>query len=168
MIVKLFKSDYEDVLQVAFERNENKEKLGIKHYGFSDQYSSSLECHLRGISAEKAVSKITGFDLNRGISELGDKGLLVHSDLILPNNKTVEVKMRERGKEFILPSFNPEKFTQDYGILVFATKDPMTFEVVGYITKQIFLDNYKRKDFGKGIRCYVTKEFFLPIEQWSP
>lgn len=168
MIVKLFKNEYEDVLQVALERNENKEKLGIKHYGFSEQYENALACHIRGISAEKVVSKVTGFDLNREISEKGDKGLAIHSDLILPNNKTVEIKMRERGKEFILPSFNPEKFTQDYGILVFATKDPMTFEIVGYITRETFLQNYKRKDFGKGIRCYITREFFLPIEQWSP
>ena len=163
MIVKLFKNEYEDVLQVALERNENKEKLGIKHYGFSEQYENALSCHIRGISAEKVVSKVTGFDLNREISEKGDKGLAIHSDLILPNNKTVEIKMRERGKEFILPSFNPEKFIQDYGILVFATKDPMTFEIVGYITRETFLQNYKRKDFGKGIRSYITREFFLPI-----
>ena len=141
---------------------ENKKQYEIVDQKF-DKNNSSYSVNLMGQLGEVACGKGLGLQVDRSVSPSGDNG----HDLSTPLGKNIQVKTSTLDKLI----FNaPELFVSDYAVLVqfFGDKQlphvDSKFTIVGWTTRELFLANHYKHDYGYGIRLVMDADQLQPIE----
>jgi hypothetical protein len=110
-----------------------------------------------------ACGKGLGLQVDRTVTPSGDNG----HDLSTALGKNIQVKTST------LPQliFNaPELFVSDYAVLVqfFGDKQlphvDSKFSLIGWTTRELFLANHYKHDYGYGIRLVMDADQLQPIE----
>ncbi len=142
---------------------ENKKQYEVVDKKF-DKNNSSYSVNLMGQLGEMACGKGLGLQVDRSISPSGDNG----HDLSTPLGKNIQVKTSTLDKLI----FNaPELFVSDYAVLVqfFGDKQlphvDSKFTILGWTTRELFLANHYKHDYGYGIRLVMDADQLLPIEE---
>ena len=105
---------------------------------------------------EAAVATLIGVDIDRKLHLHGDAGWD-----ITENQDKYQVKYNTyRNGQLYFTKL--EEFKAPVAILVTNNKD-MTFEIVGYITRERFMKEHYETDYGYGTRYAVNQEQLDPI-----
>jgi len=109
----------------------------------SDEYITRI-----GYGGEIAYARMVGLDLDT--SHTGDKG----ADFVLPNGKTVDVKVSTHGKSMSVAASKESKPCHWYVLLL--CRWPM-YEVVGFASaREVFRPEHRRANIdGKGFYFHV-------------
>lgn len=174
IIVPYTAYDLEEAVKIAAGRNDAKEFHKVHSNKFDDN-KTERECHEEGIFGELGISLWTGLPIRADLSLSGEKP---HGkwDFQFPlTSQTAEVRYRcERdyydrssGKriptEFGLNSRNMNDFVTDWGILVWPGKEPMTLEIVGCISREMF-DELKYPGWLKGPRWMIKTDLLQDLD----
>jgi hypothetical protein len=128
-----------------------------------DRNNSSYSVNLMGYLGEMAAAKVLKVKTDNKIRTHGDEGF----DLKL-NGKTIQVKTSTLP-ELIFNRLN--LFKADIGLLVQLEGDKTrphlnaVYHVIGYITKDDFINSYKKKNYGYGDRFTVGLNNLRPLEE---
>lgn len=115
---------------------------------------SDFETHLYGVMGEYAVSKLLDCKMDMSVSFSGDDKI---SDFV-HNGWRIQVKTRSTSRQPIYLYFNtPQDFRADLAIST-CVKSPTIIEVLGWITRDEFLERAKPMNFGYGPRIGVTQQ----------
>ena len=151
-----------DALRFIHLVRENKKQYEVVDKKF-DRNNSSYSVNLMGQLGEMACGKGLGLQVDRSISPSGDDG----HDLSTPLGKNIQVKTSTLDKLI----FNaPELFVSDYAVLVqfFGDKQlphvDSKFTILGWTTRELFLANHYKHDYGYGIRLVMDANQLQPIE----
>ena len=151
-----------DALRFIHLVRENKKQYEVVDKKF-DKNNSSYSVNLMGQLGEMACGRGLGLQVDRSISPSGDNG----HDLSTPLGKNIQVKTSTLDKLI----FNaPELFVSDYAVLVqfFGDKQlphvDSKFSILGWTTRELFLANHYKHDYGYGIRLVMDADQLQPIE----
>ena len=151
-----------DALRFIHLVRENKKQYEVVDKKF-DKNNSSYSVNLMGQLGEMACGKGLGLQVDRSISPSGDNG----HDLSTPLGKNIQVKTSTLDKLI----FNaPELFVSDYAVLVqfFGDKQlphvDSKFSLIGWTTRELFLANNYKHDYGYGTRLVMDANQLQPIE----
>lgn len=146
-------------LQIAEERNNPKEIMGIKRPFWDGR--SGIASHQRGVLGEVIVADYLGARMNREVSLRGS-----HWDIELPCECRGEIKTRDRrGWDFALPSNDVKDIENCWiQILVWCLNYPWTMCIVGYIYKPEFIKHAQTVNYGHGDRLAVRSGRFHSID----
>ena len=138
---------------IAAARNYPKQAAGVRSKKWAPN-RSEMEVDLIGACGEVAVATYLRVEPDTFASLHGDDG----TDLILPNGRTIQVKCRTRvGYDFALPSADPKTFSADVGALVYILGGSLRHLLFrGVISKRTFLVKYRIRDYGYGLRAFVS------------
>jgi hypothetical protein len=151
-----------DALRFVHLVRENKKQYEVTDKKF-DRNNSSYSVNLMGQLGEMACGKGLGLQVDRTVTPSGDNG----HDLSTALGKNIQVKTST------LPQliFNaPELFVSDYAVLVqfFGDKQlphvDSKFTILGWTTRELFLANHYKHDYGYGIRLVMDASQLQPIE----
>lgn len=160
--IELNEDEIMDALRFIHRVRENKKQYEVTDKKF-DRNNSSYSVNLMGQLGEMACGKGLGLQVDRTITPSGDNG----HDLVTPLGKNIQVKTST------LPQliFNaPELFVSDIAVLVqfFGDKQlphvDSRFELVGWVTREVFLANHYKHDYGYGTRLVMDANQLQPIE----
>jgi hypothetical protein len=160
--IELNEDEIMDALRFVHRVRENKKLYEVTDKKF-DRNNSSYSVNLMGQLGELACGKGLGLQVDRTITPSGDNG----HDLVTPLGKNIQVKTST------LPQliFNaPELFVSDVAVLVqfFGDKQlphvDSRFELVGWVTREVFLANHYKHDYGYGTRLVMDANQLQPIE----
>jgi hypothetical protein len=160
--IELNEDEIMDALRFVHRVRENKKQYEVTDKKF-DRNNSSYSVNLMGQLGELACGKGLGLQVDRTITPSGDNG----HDLVTPLGKNIQVKTST------LPQliFNaPELFVSDVAVLVqfFGDKQlphvDSRFELVGWVTREVFLANHYKHDYGYGTRLVMDANQLQPIE----
>lgn len=162
MIVGLRDSALLRAFNLSILRNRWKFINGIRSRKFS-RGKSELEVQYVGIVAELAVAGVLGIPYNPPLLLGGDD-----FDLVDKSGRTIEVKFRNHPKgDFALSNAKPESFQADLGVLVVPLYpeigDNALLHLVGWITREEFLDRCDRVNYGYGDRLAVERDALRPM-----
>jgi hypothetical protein len=148
---------------VAFINKLTKDKNKNNVYDAKfDKNNTSYSVNLMGYLGEMAAAKVLGVETDSEIRTHGDEGF----DLKL-NKKTIQVKTST------LPEliFNRlDLFSADLGVLVQLEGDRVNphvdaiYHVIGYISKEDFMESYSIKNYGYGDRFVTGLGKLSPLE----
>jgi hypothetical protein len=159
--VTFTKEEIEHAVSFIDELTKDKNKNKVYDAKF-DKNNNSYSVNLMGYLGEMAAAKVLNIETDSKIRTHGDEGF----DLKL-NNKTIQVKTST------LPEliFNRlDLFKADTGMLVQLEGDRTAphidsiYHVIGYITKQDFMNSYSVKNYGYGDRFVVGLSKLRSIE----
>ena len=160
--VELTLDEIMDALRFIHLVRENKKQYEVVDKKF-DKNNSSYSVNLMGQLGEMACGKGLGLQVDRSISPSGDNG----HDLSTPLGKNIQVKTSTLDKLI----FNaPELFVSDYAVLVqfFGDKQlphvDSKFSILGWTTRELFLANHYKHDYGYGTRLVMDANQLQPIE----
>jgi len=160
--IELTEDEIMDALRFVHRVRENKKQYEVVDKKF-DKNNSSYSVNLMGQLGEVACGKGLGLEVDRSISPSGDNG----HDLSTSLGKNIQVKTSTLDKLI----FNaPELFVSDYAVLVqfFGDKQiphvDSKFTIVGWVTRELFLANHYKHDYGYGIRLVMDANQLLPME----
>jgi hypothetical protein len=151
-----------DSLRFVHRVRENKKQYEVTDKKF-DKNNSSYSVNLLGQLGEVACARGLGLQVDRTISPSGDNG----HDLVTSLGKNIQVKTST------LPQliFNaPELFISDIAVLVQFYGDKQLphvdseFDLVGWVTREVFLANHYLHDYGYGTRLVMDANQLQPIE----
>jgi hypothetical protein len=138
--VRFTTEDLIDAFFIAWQRGEAKRRHGIQSRKV-DRKTDDLTMDVYGSLAEMAVSEV--FNTSSPAIEYlyGDSN---QPDNTLPNGQTIETKYtNERDRRFILGYTDPERFTADFGVLLWPAKDRevedpfnVDMDIVGVISRE--------------------------------
>ena len=154
LVISFNALDVRNAKRAAFNRNEFKRLRGIKSSRFSTKHTDQ-SAHVYGVLAEMAVAFYLGTKIDETILPFGDRGApdLYHRGF------SYEVKYTSlSGGDFIIPNSDPSYMQADRGVLVTPGPSKRFFCLVGWISKEDFLDLYQHRDYGAGPRCSVTSD----------
>jgi hypothetical protein len=160
--VELTLDEIMDALRFVHLVRENKKQYEVTDKKF-DRNNSSYSVNLMGQLGEMACGKGLGLQVDRTVTPSGDNG----HDLSTALGKNIQVKTST------LPQliFNaPELFVSDYAVLVqfFGDKQlphvDSKFSLIGWTTRELFLANHYKHDYGYGIRLVMDANQLQPIE----
>jgi hypothetical protein len=160
--IELNEDEIMDALRFVHRVRENKKQYEVTDKKF-DRNNSSYSVNLMGQLGELACGKGLGLQVDRTITPSGDNG----HDLVTALGKNIQVKTST------LPQliFNaPELFVSDVAVLVqfFGDKQlphvDSRFELVGWVTREVFLANHYKHDYGYGTRLVMDANQLQPIE----
>lgn len=156
MIVTLDQDELNILTNLAHARNDPKERRGYSGGWRADRWS--VECHILGLKAEYSVAKLLGLSLDSSISLHGDNH---NGDIVLPNDKVVEVKYRNRkGWDFALTTDDKREFKSDIGVLCYPGDSPEKIEVHGWISRDNFFLYCEKRNYSYGPRLVVRADYF--------
>lgn len=140
-------------------RQAGKEKAGT-HTNKADDNKSDLAIHIFGAKGELAVCRL--LNLNPEEQWAGHDYTTIDDgiDLILPNEKTIDVKTRELGGDFALnPGRKRDAFKADYGVLVWLRNDRVA-HIVGAFDAFMWDNHSGWIDFGRQQRYGFKGKMF--------
>ena len=165
-----------DLWQLAGRRNGSKQPEWTRRV--SDVFNDH-EVDFLGLVGEAAPSKVLGVPFDRSVHAHGDGG----TDLVLPDQRIVATKFNHRQHGYLIfeeRAGDVERehladFSADLAVLTVGGCDSRSCHcitapewrlwVVGSITRDRFLTEYRRADWGLGSRYYVPASALDPIEQ---
>jgi len=161
-IVILSEDELMDALRFVHRVRENKKQYEVTDRKF-DKNNSSYSVNLMGRLGEMAAAQILGLQVDNSITPSGDDG----HDLKTILGRTLQVKTST------LPQliFNAaDLFVSDIAILVKFSGDKQLphvdseFDVMGWVTREVFLANHYLHDYGYGTRLVMDANQLQPIE----
>ena len=136
----------------------------IEQTGGKDKAAKSgmtpLERNTLALKSEMAVAKC--FNLNFNVCAAGpDNGVDLYFGGI-----SIDVKASKSGDANLLFKYK-DWFRSDYAILVLTTYEPNVVQIVGGITKELFMQKAGQKEFkkGRGPVWFVPQEMLTPPDQ---
>jgi hypothetical protein len=164
MIVELTEDEIMDSLRFVHRVRENKKQYDVVDKKF-DKGNTSYSVNLLGRLGEVAVSKVLRVPTDDAITPGGDGGY----DLETPT-KRIQVKTSTLP-QLIFNSL--ELFTADVAVLVHFTGDKVlphvdgVYDVMGWVDRQTFFDNYYNHDYGYGVRFVMNAENLYKMEDFT-
>lgn len=161
--VTLTETEVAQTLDFIKRMREDKVKHGVTDRMF-DRNNTSEGINIIGHLGEMVVGRVLGLPVDMEVRTGGDDGHDMHQ-----GDTTIQVKTSEL-KSLI---FNAKHlFKSDVAILVQfigknkkeSWKDPR-FIVLGWISREEFLNKYHTHDFGYGTRLVLNADELLPIQQ---
>jgi len=154
MIVKLSKKEMSEINQFASLRWQLSRAAGVVNQR-RDNKRTDDDVDKLGYKGEFVVAKIFNLPFNPGVAGIDDGYDLWINDL------SVDVKTTFYPSGVLLFK-SIQSFKADVSILVTATKDENTFNVVGFIPKKEF---EKKSKVFNGNGMAVHQEYLYPIER---
>lgn len=164
-IVKYTEEQFKKAMQIAANRNDPKERAGVKSKLFAPLKKTNKQIHEEGMRGELGVSIWSGQPIREDYSLAGEKPN-GKWDFILPVVGSTEVKFRtKRYYEFALPDDKLSSFVTNIGILVIPGVEPNTVELKGWIDRESFVKKCVRDNFKYGWRLKIRNEDLFPIQE---
>jgi len=142
---------------VAHGRNCVKEPYGVRNRRCDPQ--SDFSVHLHGVMGEYAAAKVLGGKVDQSVSPAGDDKI---SDLVI-NDTKIQVKTNMgRWKKVHLYFNSPDLFRADVAVLA-TIQSATEIGLNGWISRERFLREAEKKNFGYGDRWAVRAEDLAPM-----
>ncbi len=117
-----------------------------------------MEIDFDGLCGEAAVATLVGVDIDRNIHLHGDAGWDVEE---AQGRYQVKYNTHKNGQLYFS---SLEEFKAPVAILVTNNND-LTFNIVGYISRERFMKEHYTTDYGYGIRYAVDQKQLDPISK---
>lgn len=162
--VPLTEDELMDSLRFVHRVREKKRQHDVVDKKF-DRNNSSYSVNLMGRLGEVVVAKTLRIKTDDSVTAGGDVG----HDLVSNLGNTIAVKTSTLDTLI----FNKiEDFSASFAILVKFVGDKQIpqdggkFYVIGWISRQEFIDKHYMRDYGYGARLVMDGDQLYPIERW--